>query len=489
MRNNLLAAFALATLLAATEPGTALGQYREPEFATLRWPSDSLVPLRPFSIGPDTLPCPDCKPPKRPWTAAWQLMTVEFIPWFYTLVITDGEWSKVSPETWIDNLKYPWQWDNNKFNTNQFAHPYHGNLYFNAARTNGYDFWQSAPWALAGSLIWELFGEKWAPSPNDLANTTLGGITLGEMTYRASSLVLDNTATGSGRVWREIGAALINPIRGFNRLTRGETGRVTENPPDWRPTRMHTSADFGYRRFSSSATLNDPDALDQVFVRFSVLYGDQLADLSKTPFSAFRLNGTLATRSENVRTLQELRVRGNLTAKPLSSDDTSRMLALFMTYEYINNPVIDFGAQGFQGGVAATGSDTASALAWYGEAMARVNPVAAIRSDYFVTAEGRDYDYGLAFGARAEGTVGWRRKLTLNLSGGYLWLPVASGFPGNHYIWTLGGEVRGYIRGKLGAGVAYNRLWRHSQYDFELDVDEDMAELRAFLTLSMPRWE
>ena len=35
--------------------------------------------------------------------------------------------------------------------------------------------------------------------------------------------------------------------------------------------------------------------------------------------------------------------------------------------------------------------------------MARINPIAAIRSDYFVTAEGRDYDYGIGLGARLEG--------------------------------------------------------------------------------------
>ena len=67
-----------------------------------------------------------------------------------------------------------------------------------------------------------LFGEVWAPSPNDLANTTLGGITLGEMLFRFSSLTLDNEATGSNRVVREVGAGLINPVRGFNRLVRGE---------------------------------------------------------------------------------------------------------------------------------------------------------------------------------------------------------------------------------------------------------------------------
>ena len=179
-------------------------------------------------------------------------MIVQFIPWGFTKWVTEGEWSNISFRTWSDNLKFPWQWDNNKFNNNQFAHPYHGSLYYNAGRANGYNFWESVPWAFGGSLMWELFGEVWAPAPNDLANTTLGGISLGEMLFRFSSLTLDNQATGSNRVVREVGAALINPVRGFNRLVRGEMNDISETPPDWRPSWIQASMDVGYRHFSTS---------------------------------------------------------------------------------------------------------------------------------------------------------------------------------------------------------------------------------------------
>ena len=74
-------------------------------------------------------------------------MLVQAIPWGFTYFVRDGEWSRISPDTWITNLKFAWQWDNNKFANNQFAHPYHGSLYFNAGRTNGYNFWASLPWA------------------------------------------------------------------------------------------------------------------------------------------------------------------------------------------------------------------------------------------------------------------------------------------------------------------------------------------------------
>jgi hypothetical protein len=336
--------------------------------------------------------------------------------------------------------------------------------------------------------MWELFGEVWAPSPNDLANTTLGGITLGEMLFRLSSLVLDNQATGGNRVVREVGAGLINPVRGFNRLVRGETGRISETPPDWRPTWIQASMDVGYRRFSTSSALDDPDAKDQTFVQFNVFYGDQREDLTKAPFSSFQVTGTLASASANHKPLQELRVRGNLAAKPVGASGSGDYLAAFMTYEYITNPAVDFGAQGFQGGFVGRARPK-DGVTLNGEALIRANPVAAIRSDYFVTAEGRDYDYGVATGARLEGSAVFTSKALVRVGGGFVWLPVISGFAGNHYLWTLTTEARGYLRGKYGFGLTYNRLWRRSRYTFNPDVDQDMSEARVFVSLAIPRWE
>ncbi len=163
---------AAAALIAV--PESASSQAREPEWASLRLPGDTLVSALPTPQAIEQ-PCPDCNPPKRFWAGVGELMVAQAIPWAFTKYVTEGEWSNISFRTWSDNLKFPWQWDNNKFNNNQFAHPYHGSLYYNAGRANGYNFWESMPWAFGGSLMWELFGEVWAPAPNDLANTTLGG--------------------------------------------------------------------------------------------------------------------------------------------------------------------------------------------------------------------------------------------------------------------------------------------------------------------------
>lgn len=81
--------------------------------------------------------CPQCKIPVKLGRASWELMLVQLIPWSFNRITRDAEWAKISFHSWATNLENPWQWDNNAFLNNQFSHPYHGSLYFNAARTNG----------------------------------------------------------------------------------------------------------------------------------------------------------------------------------------------------------------------------------------------------------------------------------------------------------------------------------------------------------------
>jgi hypothetical protein len=202
------------------------------------------------TASPDTSSCFDCAEPMRFRRAAGELLIVQLIPWSVNRIVRDAEWADISLETWGRNLENPWQWDNNAFVNNQISHPYHGNLYYNAGRANGYDFWQSALWSFSGSLMWEYFAEVWAPAPNDLLNTSLGGITIGESMWRLSSLTLDNTSTGFERGMREGVAFLLNPVRGFNRLLDGKMNRVGPNPEDWRPSKWRWSLDAGVRSTS-----------------------------------------------------------------------------------------------------------------------------------------------------------------------------------------------------------------------------------------------
>src|SRR5439155_262295 len=76
-------------------------------------------------------------------------------------------------------------------------------------------------YTLLGSYIWETAGETTPPSLNDHVASGVGGTFVGEAMFRMASLLLEGGSETPG-VWRELGAAVLSPGLGFNRLVFGE---------------------------------------------------------------------------------------------------------------------------------------------------------------------------------------------------------------------------------------------------------------------------
>ena len=94
---------------------------------------------------------------KHPWIAAAAVAGLNTYVQIYNRYVTKEDFAQTTMRTLRRNFRTGLVWDNDKFIMNMFAHPYHGNLYFNIGRTNGMNFWESVPYALGGSLMWEFF--------------------------------------------------------------------------------------------------------------------------------------------------------------------------------------------------------------------------------------------------------------------------------------------------------------------------------------------
>jgi len=439
----------------------------------------------PLGTHSDTLPCLECNPPKRFWLGAADVMLAQFVPWAGNYFISKQAWAEIGPQTWRNNLTYPWQWDDNTLDINHFRHPVHGSMYFNAARTNGYSFWGSAAWPLAGSLMWELFWEAWAPSPNDLVNTSVGGVILGETLFRLSRLTLDNTATGGERVWREIGSALLNPISGFNRLVRGETGRVSANPPAWRPSAILGVLDLGYRQTTQSITNGVTESgSDQWNATFLLSYGDPTKDLSQTPFSYFAIRADLAGPSSG-QVVNQFSARGSLAAWPLG-ESRRHQVAVSLEYDYFDNPAFQYAGQSVQVGLIS--SIGAPRKTWWGQTTFLFNGVilGSTKSDYYRTVEGRNYDYGPGLGTLLSGRLFYKTRLQGTVSYAGLWLHTIDGTQSAHYQDALLLEARYWASHTIGIGFGYTVYNRHSDYSSLPDVDQSSSFLRAFVSTAIP---
>jgi hypothetical protein len=159
------------------------------------------------------------------------------------------------------NLHRSWVVDNDKFSTNQFLHPYQGSIYQGLARSAGLSFWEASAYTFGASLLWEQAGENTAPSINDQVATGIGGNFLGESLFRMASLLLESGPGQTPSWWRELGAALISPPTGFNRLAHGS--RFDAVFPSYDPavfTRLDVGANIA-SHFSSNIRFNsEPSA-------------------------------------------------------------------------------------------------------------------------------------------------------------------------------------------------------------------------------------
>jgi hypothetical protein len=105
------------------------------------------------------------------WQPATQVLGINLLFMGFNRYVAKAEYGYVSFDTWKHNLKTGPEWDTDQFGINFIGHPFQGTLYFNAARSHGYSYWQSLPFAVDGSLTWEYFGENTLPSYNDMIYT------------------------------------------------------------------------------------------------------------------------------------------------------------------------------------------------------------------------------------------------------------------------------------------------------------------------------
>ncbi len=223
---------------------------------------------------------------KNYWLPAVEVIGLNLGVWAYSEYLTSEGWSNISWETVKNNFKTGFKWDVDGYLMNQFWHPYHGSNYFNLARSNGLGFWESAPYAFGGSLMWEFFMENEAPSYNDIVNTPVTGIILGEISFRVSNLIIDESAVGLERFLREFSSTIIDPMQGFNRLIRGDMWKAGK--PNKR-SKFNVIVSSGVHNVFFSSKINNSKSY--VALRVDLNYGDQfsVSDHEK-PFDYFTLH-------------------------------------------------------------------------------------------------------------------------------------------------------------------------------------------------------
>lgn len=458
-------AWALLALLLASGPASA-----ESPFPALLFPEDA--PLASTEEGTG-----DSREERHPGWALLEVTSINVLIWTADRYVLGKDWARIDLHTWERNLRTGFVWDGDGFSTNQFSHPYHGGLYYTAARDHGFSYWESAPFTFVGSLQWELFAENEPPSLNDLVNTTLGGMAMGEMLYRAASLVLDTETTGRERVGREVAAGLLSPVRGFNRLVRGDVSRREPTPEEWRPASFATWGSMGYLKLSDRETF--PHGEDQFFADLELRYGDAYRGPARRPFDAFDMRVQFTTKEG--RLVSHARLLGLLAAETLHWTERAELrLALFQQYNLIDTVAYEVGGQAFSVSLLSQyqlseKGNLKTALHLNGSVLTGISSEHSGRP-------GRDYDYGPGLGLQAQVVYARGPWDVLTLEAGSSYILALSAEGTRHAVHSGQLQVDMPVWGSLGLGAEFNLFLRQSQFTEFRNRTRRTQQVRFFVS-------
>ena len=284
---------------------------------------------------------------KHYWQAAAEVTGINAAVQLFDRYAIKSDFAQTTLRTLKRNFTDGMVWDNDFFITNLFAHPYHGNLYYNAARTNGLTFWESAPYALGGSLMWEFLGETEPPAINDVIATTMGGMAIGEMTHRLSRTILDDRDRGFRRFLREAAAAIGNPIQGLHRIISGDAWRIRSNHyryHDFKAVPIDVSLSLGWRYLADDGALFR--GVHAPYLNMILMYGTPVdGEHHYTPYDFFDVDLTMGMGGGQPL-VNSLQIVGRLWSTPiLSQKDMAGEFGIYQHFNYYDATPIEDGSE------------------------------------------------------------------------------------------------------------------------------------------------
>lgn len=375
------------------------------------------------------------------WIPITELISLHGGVCLFSNHVLHNEFAKISFKSVKQNFKTGFVWDPDYFVTNYFAHPYNGSIYYNIGRANGYNYAASSVFTFAGSLTWELFMETEPPAINDIYNTTLSGIFLGEATHRLSSLLIDERATGFERVLREVGIGFIDIARGFNRLFQGKSWEVNSNKYNRKPLALNVYYGVNWNNYGTKIGTGIANGV----AGFGLLYGQPFATKKREIMDFFKMTGNFNFGAGQPK-VGSLEGTGLLYGKSYkSSEKSDNLLGIFHQYDYLENKAYQIGAITFSAGFLKRTVTSGKSHLMYSVNLG-VMPLGGSKSVYIDTVE-RTYSF----------SGGLNTKLEIYYTGNWGLLYAGYNFYWyNTYVGAKGNEFYGILRPKVVINITKN---------------------------------
>ena len=338
-------------------------------------------------------------------------------------------------------LHSSWGEDSDPFKVNQLGHPYQGSMYYGFARSAGFDFWESSAYALAGSALWEIAGERTPPSRNDMVSTGVGGTFLGESLFRMANLVLEQGG-GMSPFWRETVAAAVSPATAFNRYLQG---RGPETVFGSRGAEYYSRLQLGVMGTTQNQPGNSAATVrrNEVQANFALDYGMPGKEGYRyaRPFDYFAFEATASSANK----VESVMTRGLLLGRDYKQGPDYRGIwGLYGSYDYIAPQTFRVSSTALS--LGTTGQWRGKNLVVQGTALAGLGYAAAGTINSAAAAVDRDYHYGVAPQALLAARLIFRDRSSLDLTAREYFVSNVASSRGGHdniaradiaYTWRL----------------------------------------------------
>lgn len=424
--------------------------------------------------------------PRKPlWIPVVESIGLNLALGAFNAYVMQSEFAKISINTVEHNHEIGWTTDADAFITNMWAHPFHGSIYYNTARSSGYNYWTSFGVATLGSWQWEFFMENEPPAFNDWIMTSVGGSMLGEMFYRFSNLILDESLRGSSRFWRELAAGVFNPGRLFNRLIYGRTARVTtaklyERQP------FFGEIGFGANNVAEGTDFENAQKNGMLTIDYA--YGRVFSKRTFKPFDFFRFGA--AFNFGGVQPIVgQFRIYSILHGKVSNTGNDGKFLwGIFNHYDYLENNVYQVGGTSVGLGIGYRSAQKKSFQfigLLHGAALLMGGANSDYSKEYKVSFLDSARTYNMGPGAHAKMETFFRFAFgSFYLGYSFWWIHTWDGAPGNEFIGMWSPKLRIHIYGRWFLGLEYLLYHRVGKYDNYPNRDYRNNEQRLFIGYS-----
>jgi hypothetical protein len=421
---------------------------------------------------------------KYPWyIAASRVAETDVFIWGIDRLVFNADFSYIGLSSSRHNLRTGFEWDNDRFGINFVGHPYSGGLFYVDARANGYGFFESVPFAIGGSLLWEYFGENTKPSYNDIINTPISGILLGEILYRVSSNIIDDRATGFNRTMREIAVGIIAPTREFNRLIQGKHKRVIDREIyEKGPLNITLYGGIHKRNILPNKVYGAGPTNPILNVQLD--YGNPFEERWRKPFDYFKFRIDLSFGSGR-KILDNVIGYGYLTGQNKRMGKIDLLTGLFQNFDYWDNNSFELGSLGFGPGVITrfnfgkNNSLYTNLLIVYAP-MAGITNRDAIVSD---TIQVRDYNYGGGLEGKFETTCNFGTTATASFAAYYYLIRTYFGVRQREFLGILKPKIAFNIYKKVSIGFEHTIFYNNENFKLLPDVHIAKTEQKIFLQI------